>query len=196
MRYQTPVGGLNFTMPKKAARMMMAVSGSKRPSLEFARSIFYSVWLSASARGREGGNRLLGRRRGSKTAPRATTLIFPVIMEAREILRFSWRAGCMRDYLAIKAGTSAKAPITAWGFPAVTCSVQSWICTDREINGFTPYGYDSYTSDKPLDFGVPACSRRRMMLSLAWTVDTKWPPEPSLLDLPLTTIPLCLDPLR
>ena len=90
-------------------------------------------------------------------------------------MRFSWRAGYMRDYYSYKGGNIRKNTYYSMGLSGGYRSVQGWIYyTDREINGVTPYRYDSYTSDKPLDFGVRVQPTKNDAFSLAWTVDTKY----------------------
>ena len=49
----------------------------------------------------------------------------------------------------------------------------SWIYyTDRDLKGYTPYYYDSYSSEKPLSLGFRWQATRMDAFSLAWTIDT------------------------
>ena len=81
----------------------------------------------------------------------------------------------MKDYYSYNGGIIRKNTYYSLGLSGGYRSVQSWIYyTDREINGITPYSYDSYTSDKPLDFGVRVQPTKNDAFSLAWTVDTKY----------------------
>ena len=48
-----------------------------------------------------------------------------------------------------------------------------WIgYTDRDLKGYTPYYYDFYSSEKPVDAGFSIQATSMDAFSLSWSVDT------------------------
>lgn len=176
MRYQTPVGGLNFHYAEEESSTNDdgGIWVKKRPSLEFDSKHFYLFGsrFYVGAKGDIGYWEEDGRKGQHKSYD---AYISGDPWKLGKFMRFSWRAGYMRDYYSYNGGNIRKNTYYSLGLSGGYRSVQSWIYyTDREINGFTPYRYDSYTSDKPLDFGVRVQPTKNDAFSLAWTVDTKY----------------------
>lgn len=176
MRYQTPVGGLNFHYAEEESSTNDdgGIWVKKRPSLEFDSKHFYlgGSRFYVGAKGDIGYWEEDGRKGQHKSYD---AYISGDPWKLGKFMRFSWRAGYMRDYYSYNGGIIRKNTYYSLGLSGGYRSVQSWIYyTDREINGFTPYDYDSYTSDKPLDFGVRVQPTKNDAFSLAWTVDTKY----------------------
>ena len=176
VRYQTPVGSLNFHYAEEESSTNDdgGIWVKKRPSLEFDSKHFYlgGSRFYVGAKGdigywEEGGVK------GQHKSYDAYLSSDP--WKLGKFMRFSWRAGYMKDYYSYNGGIIRKNTYYSLGLSGGYRSVQSWIYyTDREINGITPYDYDSYTSDKPLDFGVRVQPTKNDAFSLAWTVDTKY----------------------
>lgn len=181
VRYQTPVGGLNFHYAEEESSTNDdgGIWVKKRPSLEFNSNHFYlfgsrfyvgakgdiGYWEEDGVKGQH--------KKGQHKSYDAYISGDP--WKLGKFMRFSWRAGYMRDYYSYNGGNIRKNTYYSLGLSGGYRSVQSWIYyTDREINGITPYRYDSYTSDKPLDFGVRVQPTKNDAFSLAWTVDTKY----------------------
>lgn len=176
VRYQTPVGGLNFHYAEEESSTNDdgGIWVKKRPSLEFDSKHFYlgGSRFYVGAKGDIGYWEEDGRKGQHKSYD---AYISGDPWKLGKFMRFSWRAGYMRDYYSYKGGNIRKNTYYSLGLSGGYRSVQGWIYyTDREINGFTPYRYDSYTSDKPLDFGVRVQPTKNDAFSLAWTVDTKY----------------------
>ena len=176
MRYQTPVGGLNFHYAEEESSTNDdgGIWVKKRPSLEFDSKHFYlgGSRFYVGAKGEIGYWEEDGRKGQHKSYD---AYISGDPWKLGKFMRFSWRAGYMRDYYSYNGGNIRKNTYYSLGLSGGYRSVQGWIYyTDREINGFTPYDYDSYTSDKPLDFGVRVQPTKNDAFSLAWTVDTKY----------------------
>lgn len=176
MRYQTPVGGLNFHYAEEESSTNDdgGIWVKKRPSLEFNSNHFYlgGSRFYVGAKGEIGYWEEDGRKGQHKSYD---AYISGDPWKLGKFMRFSWRAGYMRDYYSYNGGNIRKNTYYSLGLSGGYRSVQSWIYyTDREINGFTPYRYDDYTSDKPLDFGVRVQPTKNDAFSLAWTVDTKY----------------------
>lgn len=176
VRYQTPVGGLNFHYAEEESSTNDdgGIWVKKRPSLEFDSKHFYlgGSRFYVGAKGEIGyweEDRVKGQHKSYDA------YISGDPWKLGKFMRFSWRAGYMRDYYSYNGGNIRKNTYYSMGLSGGYRSVQGWIYyTDREINGFTPYRYDSYTSDKPLDFGVRVQPTKNDAFSLAWTVDTKY----------------------
>ena len=176
VRYQTPVGGLNFHYAEEESSTNDdgGIWVKKRPSLEFNSNHFYLFGsrFYVGAKGDIGYWEEDGVKGQHKSYD---AYISGDPWKLGKFMRFSWRAGYMRDYYSYNGGNIRKNTYYSLGLSGGYRSVQSWIYyTDREINGFTPYRYDSYTSDKPLDFGVRVQPTKNDAFSLAWTVDTKY----------------------
>lgn len=180
VRYQTPVGGLNFHYAEEESSTNDdgGIWVKKRPSLEFDSKHFYlgGSRFYVGAKGEIGyweEDGVKGQHKGQHKSYDAYISSDP--WKLGKFMRFSWRAGYMRDYYSYNGGNIRKNTYYSMGLSGGYRSVQGWIYyTDREINGFTPYRYDSYTSDKPLDFGVRVQPTKNDAFSLAWTVDTKY----------------------
>lgn len=176
VHYQTPVGGLNFHYAEEESSTNDdgGIWVKKRPSLEFDSKHFYlgGSRFYVGAKGDIGYWEEDGRKGQHKSYD---AYISGDPWKLGKFMRFSWRAGYMRDYYSYNGGNIRKNTYYSLGLSGGYRSVQGWIYyTDREINGFTPYDYDSYTSDKPLDFGVRVQPTKNDAFSLAWTVDTKY----------------------
>ena len=176
VRYQTPVGGLNFHYAEEESSTNDegGIWVKKRPSLEFDSKHFYlgGSRFYVGAKGEIGYWEEDGRKGQHKSYD---AYISSDPWKLGKFMRFSWRAGYMRDYYSYNGGNIRKNTYYSMGLSGGYRSVQGWIYyTDREINGITPYRYDSYTSDKPLDFGVRVQPTKNDAFSLAWTVDTKY----------------------
>lgn len=176
VRYQTPVGSLNFHYAEEESSTNDdgGIWVKKRPSLEFNSNHFYLFGsrFYVGAKGDIGYWEEDGRKGQHKSYD---AYISGDPWKLGKFMRFSWRAGYMRDYYSYNGGNIRKNTYYSLGLSGGYRSVQGWIYyTDREINGFTPYDYDSYTSDKPLDFGVRVQPTKNDAFSLAWTVDTKY----------------------
>ena len=176
VRYQTSVGGLNFHYAEEESSTNDdgGIWVKKRPSLEFDSKHFYlgGSRFYVGAKG-EIGYWEEGRVKGQHKSYDAYISGDP--WKLGKFMRFSWRAGYMRDYYSYNGGNIRKNTYYSMGLSGGYRSVQGWIrYTDRELDGFTPYRYDSYTSDKPLDFGVRVQPTKNDAFSLAWTVDTKY----------------------
>lgn len=176
VRYQTPVGGLNFHYAEEESSTNDdgGIWVKKRPSLEFDSKHFYlgGSRFYVGAKGEIGyweEDRVKGQHKSYDA------YISGDPWKLGKFMRFSWRAGYMRDYYSYNGGNIRKNTYYSMGVSGGYRSVQGWIYyTDRELDGFTPYRYDSYTSDKPLDFGVRVQPTKNDAFSLAWTVDTKY----------------------
>lgn len=176
VRYQTPVGGLNFHYAEveSSTNDDGGIWVKKRPSLEFDSKHFYlgGSRFYVGAKGEIGYWEEDGGKGQHKSYD---AYISGDPWKLGKFMRFSWRAGYMRDYYSYNGGNIRKNTYYSMGLSGGYRSVQGWIrYTDRELDGFTPYRYDSYTSDKPLDFGVRVQPTKNDAFSLAWTVDTKY----------------------
>ena len=87
-------------------------------------------------------------------------------------MNFSWKAGYAKDYYSYSDNIRRNG-YYSMGISGGYGPLSSWIYyTDRDIKGYTPYAYDSYSSEKPLDLGFRWQATRMDALSLAWSIDT------------------------
>ena len=178
LRYTTPVGSLNFHYAEEESTTNDdgGIWVKKRPSLEFNSNHFYlfgsrfyvgvngeiGYWQENRSRGKD----VEGNYKGFDT------YISGNPWKLGKFLNFGWRAGYAKDYYG------ARDNIRRNGYYGLSLSghyriFSSWISyTDRDIKGYTPYRYDSYSSEKPVSAGVRLQATSMDAFSLAWTVDT------------------------
>lgn len=88
-------------------------------------------------------------------------------------MNFSWRAGFARDYYGYDGGNVRENTYYSVGLNGHYRSFDGWISyTNREFTGYTPYLYDSYSSDKPINVGFRIQPTHNDAFSIAWEVDT------------------------
>lgn len=177
LRYRTPVGSLNFHYAEEESTTNDdgGIWVKKRPSLEFNSSHFYI----GKSRFYVGANGEVGywdeNRNGRNVKGAYKGFEFYVSgnpWKLGKFMNFSWKAGYAKDYY------SARNNIRRNGYYSLGLSggygpLAGWIYyTDRDIKGFTPYYYDSYSSEKPVDTGFRWQITPRDAVSLAWSIDT------------------------
>ncbi len=174
IQYNTSVGHLNFHYAEKqtATNDDGGIWVKKRPSLEFESNHFYlfgSRFYTAISG--EWGYWEEGSVKGAYKGYDAYISSDP--WKLGQFMHFNWRVGYAKDYY------SATDTIRSIGYYGIGLSgkyrsVSSWISyTNRNINGESPYRYDTYSSDKPLDVGFRVQATRLDAFSLAWSIDTK-----------------------
>ena len=76
-------------------------------------------------------------------------------------MNFGWKAGYAKDYYGY-SNNIRRNSYYSMGLSGHYKIFDGWIgYTDRDLKGYTPYYYDSYSSEKPGD-----------AFSLSWSVDT------------------------
>lgn len=93
-----------------------------------------------------------------------------------QFLQFNWKAGYAKDYYGYKMPDGSHIRRNGYyqlGLSGHYWKSRAWIYyTDRDLKGKTPYYYDTYSSDKPLDLGFYQQLTHNDAFSLAWEVDT------------------------
>ena len=174
MQYKTPVGSLRFHYAEEESSTNDngGIWVKKRPSLEFDSSHFYVLGsrFYVGARG-EIGYWEEGDVKGSYKG--FDTYVSGDPWKLGKFMDFNWRAGFAKDYYGAN-DTVRRNYYYGVGLSGQYRSVSSWLnYTDRSLRGRTPYLYDTYSSDKPLNFGVKVQATPLDAFSLAWTIDTK-----------------------
>ena len=174
VQYKTPVGTLRFHYAEEESSTNDdgGIWVKKRPSLEFDSNHFYlfgsRFYVGASGEiGYWEEDNVKGNYKGFDTYVSGNP------WKLGKFMNFSWRAGFAKDYYAARDNIR-KNTYYSLGLSGHYRSVSSWIYyTDREIKGFTPYRYDSYSSDKPVNMGFRVQPTTMDAFSIAWTIDTK-----------------------
>lgn len=174
LRYTTPVGNLRFHYAEEESSTNDdgGIWVKKRPSLEFDSKHFYlfSSRFYVGAKGEIGyweEDKVKGNYKGFDAYVSSNP------WKLGKFMNFSWRAGYAKDYYAARDNIRRNGYYNL-GLSGHYRSVSSWVnYTDRAIKGFTPYRYDSYSSEKPLNVGVRVQPTTMDAFSLAWTIDTR-----------------------
>ncbi len=174
LRYETPVGGLRFHYAEMESSTNDdgGIWVKKRPSLEFDSKHFYlfgsRFYVGASG---EWGYWEEGRVKGSYKG--FDTYISGDPWDLGKFLQFSWRAGFAKDFYGYNGGMIRQNTYYSLGLTGHYRAFDGWVrYTNREFDGHTPYLYDSYTSDKPINVGFRIQPTHNDAFSLAWEVDT------------------------
>lgn len=177
IRYRTPVGTakVHYSEEESSTNDDGGIWVKKRPSLEFDTNHFYlgKSRFYVGAHGEWGywdedwgGRDIKGAYKGFDLYVSGNP------WKLGKFMNFSWKAGYAKDYYSYSDN------IRRNGYYSIGISggygpLSSWIYyTDRDIKGYTPYAYDSYSSEKPLDLGFRWQATRMDALSLAWSIDT------------------------
>lgn len=174
LRYETPVGGLRFHYAEMESSTNDdgGIWVKKRPSLEFDSKHFYlfgsRFYVGATG---EWGYWEEGRVKG--TYKGFDTYISSDPWDMGKFLQFSWRAGFAKDFYGYNGGMIRQNTYYTLGLTGHYRAFDGWVrYTNREFDGHTPYLYDSYTSDKPINVGFRIQPTHNDAFSLAWEVDT------------------------
>ena len=173
LQYDTSIGSLRFHYAEKESTTNDdgGIWVKKRPSLEFDSKHFY-LFGSRFYVGADGeiGYWEEGRVKGAYKGFDAYISGDP--WKLGKFMNFSWRAGYAKDYYSYHGGNIRENTYYSVGLSGHYRSVDAWIhYTNRELDGYTPYRYDSYTSDKPVDLGFRVQPTHNDAFSLAWTID-------------------------
>ena len=173
LRYRTPVGSLNlhYAEEESTTNDDGGIWVKKRPSLEFDSNHFYigksRFYVGASG---EAGYWSENNTKGSYKGFDAYISGDP--WHIGKFMNFSWKAGYAKDYYGYSHNirrngyyslglSGGYGPLAGWAY-----------YTDRDIKGYTPYNYDTYSSEKPVDMGFRWQVTPRDAVSLAWSIDT------------------------
>lgn len=151
----------------------------KRPSLEYSTRNYYlggsPFYVGASGEvgywdEDQGGRHVKGSYKGYDMYISSDPL------KIGKFMSFGWKAGYAKDYYGYKLDDGSHIRQNSYyqvGLSGHYGSANAWIYyTNRDLKGETPYEYDTYSSDKPLDFGVYSQITPHDALSLAWEIDT------------------------
>lgn len=87
-------------------------------------------------------------------------------------LRFNWRLGYLRDYYGYNDSIRSNRYYSL-GLRGSYGIISSWInYTDNNQNGRTPYHFDTYDMDKPVNTGFRVQLTSKDAVSVSWSVDT------------------------
>ena len=100
-----------------------------------------------------------------------------------KFLTFNWRIGHARDYydytsykgnhLLEAKNTTRTSSYYSLGLYGKYRSVNAWVnYTDRHFDGYSPYVYDTYSMESPLDTGFSIQLTPKDAVSVSWSVDT------------------------
>lgn len=100
-----------------------------------------------------------------------------------KFLTFNWRIGHARDYYDYTAykgnhlletkNTTRTSSYYSLGLQGKYQAVSAWInYTDRHFDGYSPYVYDTYSMESPIDTGFSLQLTPRDTVSISWSVDT------------------------
>ncbi len=178
LRYRTPYGSAVFHYAEEESTTNDdgGIWVKKKPSFEFNTRNFYLF----NSRFYVGGSGEIGYwsedRNGKKVEGNYKG--FDVYISGNpwhigKFMNFSWKAGFARDYYGYNDSIRTNRYYSL-GLSGGYGPISSWVYyTDRDLKGRTPYYYDSYSSDKPLDVGFRWQLTRMDAVSLAWSIDTK-----------------------
>ena len=173
IRYRTPMGtaSLHYTEEESTTNDDGGIWVKKRPSLEFDTNHFYLF----HSRIYVGANGELGywEEDGTKGAYKGfDAYISGDPWKLGKFMNFGWRAGVAKDYYSAN-DTIRRNSYYSLSLSGGYRSVSAWAgYTNRDLKGDTPYRYDSYSSDKPLDTGFRWQITPIDAVSLAWSIDT------------------------
>ena len=173
LRYRTPVGSLNFHYAEEESSTNDdgGIWVKKRPSLEFDSNHFYigksRFYVGASG---EAGYWSENNTKGSYKGFDAYISGDP--WHIGKFMNFSWKAGYAKDYYGYSHNIRRNGYYSL-GLSGGYGPLAGWVYyTDRDIKGYTPYNYDTYSSAKPVDAGFRWQVMPRDAVSLAWSIDT------------------------
>lgn len=173
LRYRTPVGSLNFHYAEEESSTNDdgGIWVKKRPSLEFDSNHFYigksRFYVGASG---EAGYWSENNTKGSYKGFDAYISGDP--WHIGKFMNFSWKAGYAKDYYGYSHNIRRNGYYSL-GLSGGYGPLAGWVYyTDRDIKGYTPYNYDTYSSEKPVDAGFRWQVTPRDAVSLAWSIDT------------------------
>lgn len=87
-------------------------------------------------------------------------------------LRFNWRLGYLRDYYGYNDSIRSNRYYSL-GLRGSYGIISSWInYTDNNQSGRTPYHFDTYDMDKPVNTGFRVQLTSKDAVSVSWSVDT------------------------
>ncbi len=100
-----------------------------------------------------------------------------------KFLTFNWRIGHARDYYDYTAykgnhlletkNTTRTSSYYSLGLQGKYQAVSAWVnYTDRHFDGYSPYVYDTYSMESPIDIGFSLQLTPRDTVSISWSVDT------------------------
>lgn len=100
-----------------------------------------------------------------------------------KFLTFNWRIGHARDYYDYTAykgnhlletkNTTRTNSYYSLGLQGKYQAVSAWVnYTDRHFDGCSPYVYDTYSMESPIDIGFSLQLTPRDTVSISWSVDT------------------------
>lgn len=100
-----------------------------------------------------------------------------------KFLTFNWRIGHARDYYDYTAykgnhlletkNTTRTSSYYSLGLQGKYRAVSAWVnYTDRHFDGYSPYVYDTYGMESPIDIGFSLQLTPRDTVSISWSVDT------------------------
>ena len=174
LRYDTPVGTLRFHYAEMESSTNDdgGIWVKKRPSLEFDSKHFYlfgsRFYVGASG---EWGYWEEDKVKGSYMG--FDTYISGDPWKLGKFMNFSWKAGFAKDFYGYNGGNVRENVYYSVGLTGHYRSFDGWVrYTNREFDGYTPYLYDSYSSDKPIDLGFRIQATHNDAFSVAWEVDT------------------------
>lgn len=177
VRYRTPVGTakVHYSEEESSTNDDGGIWVKKRPSLEFDTNHFY-LGKSRFYVGAHGEWGYWDEDRGGRDVKGAykgyDLYVSGNPWKLGKFMNFSWKAGYAKDYYSYSDNIRRNG-YYSMGISGGYGPLSSWIYyTDRDIKGYTPYAYDSYSSEKPLDLGFRWQATRMDALSLAWSIDT------------------------
>lgn len=177
VRYRTPLGTarLRYAEEESSTNDDGGIWVKKRPSLEFDTNHFY-LGKSRFYTGAHGEWGYWDEDHGGRH-PKGAYKGFDLYISGDpwklgKFMNFSWKAGYAKDYYSY-SNNIRRNSYYSLGLSGGYGPLASWIYyTDRDLKGYTPYYYDSYSSEKPLSLGFRWQATRMDAFSLAWTIDT------------------------
>lgn len=87
-------------------------------------------------------------------------------------MRFFWRLGYMKDYYGYNDSIRSNRYYTL-GLRARYGILSPWVIyTDRNLQGRSPYRYDTYSMDKPVNMGIKVQLTPKDAISISYSIDT------------------------
>lgn len=177
IKYRVPVGTfrLHYAKEESTTNDDGGIWVKKKPSLEFDTNHFYlfksRFYVGASGEigkwdEERNGRDVDGNYKGYEL------YISGDPWHLGKFMNFGWKAGYAKDYYGY-SNNIRRNSYYSMGLSGHYKIFDGWIgYTDRDLKGYTPYYYDSYSSEKPVDAGFRIQATSMDAFSLSWSVDT------------------------